>query len=139
MNNIQNKSNHFLKFYFISILQIRVGKMKCFHVISSSDPTISDSRISSGFIGSYSFRLSDPIGSYRRNPSKSNVGNRRKLTDNAGFRQSDPIGPDCRKLSDSVGSDRIQRGQFDLGTYKRNKTSVFVYISLEKNSYTRYY
>jgi hypothetical protein len=66
----------------------------------SSYPMVSDYRISSDFVGSDNFRLSDPIGSYRRNPTESDVGFRRKLTDNTGFRQSESR---RIRLSETVG------------------------------------
>ena len=54
----------------------------------------------SDFIGSDDFRQSDLIGSYRWNPTESDVGSRRKLTDNDGFRQSESDGI---RLSETVG------------------------------------
>ncbi|CAM6000993.1 unnamed protein product [Sphagnum balticum] len=71
----------------------------------SSDPTISDYRISSDpTISDYRIS-SDPIAGIRQNPTISDVGFCRIMKDSDG---RNPIGSDRRKLSDSFGSDRIR-------------------------------
>ncbi len=61
-------------------------KYRYFDIIGSDGFRLSD------VIGFDDFRLSELIGSYYRNPTESDVGNRRKLTDNKGFRRSETVG-----------------------------------------------